>query len=428
MTGRDVVATAEAVLALMEADEFGDVVDMVAPSLRELVSAESLRDSWRELSATHGSAVQIGTPSIEPAGADHTLVKIGVTCERGAYAVLMVIDGSGRLHGLQFAPPGAAEPMQPWEAPPYVDPAAFTEHEVTVGEPPWATPGTLSLPQPPRPGPAIVLIAGSGPSDRDVTMGRNKIFRDLAWGLASRGIAVLRFDKVTYVHRDTIDVRAFTAFDEFVRPGVAAVRLLREHPMVDGDRIFVLGHSQGGTMAPRIAAAEPSVAGLVLLAGATEPMHRSVLRQVRYLATVHTPSADPEADPSVQTITRQVALIDDPDLSPSTPDHLLPLGVPAPYWLDLRGYDPVAVAAQLDLPMLIMQGGRDYQVTVTDDLAGWQNGLADPDNVTIRVYPADDHLFFPGSGPSTPASYEPAQHVDEAVVTDIVRWVDGTTR
>ncbi|MDZ5087954.1 MULTISPECIES: alpha/beta hydrolase family protein [Mycobacteriaceae] len=198
--------------------------------------------------------------------------------------------------------------------------------------------------------------------------------------------------------------------------------------MVDGDRIFVLGHSQGGTMAPRIAAAEPSVAGLVLLAGATEPMHRSVLRQVRYLATVHTPSADPEADPSVQTITRQVALIDDPDLSPSTPDHLLPLGVPAQYWLDLRGYDPVAVAAQLDLPMLIMQGGRDYQVTVTDDLAGWQNGLADRDNVTIRVYPADDHLFFPGSGPSTPASYEPAQHVDEAVVTDIVRWVDGTTR
>ncbi|GFM16369.1 uncharacterized protein PO1_contig-006-12 [Mycobacterium sp. PO1] len=181
-------------------------------------------------------------------------------------------------------------------------------------------------------------------------------------------------------------------------------------------------------MAPRIAAAEPSVAGLVLLAGATEPMHRSVLRQVRYLATVHTPSADPEADPSVQTITRQVALIDDPDLSPSTPDHLLPLGVPAQYWLDLRGYDPVAVAAQLDLPMLIMQGGRDYQVTVTDDLAGWQNGLADRDNVTIRVYPADDHLFFPGSGPSTPASYEPAQHVDEAVVTDIVRWVDGTTR
>ena len=163
-------------------------------------------------------------------------------------------------------------------------------------------------------------------------------------------------------------------------------------------------------------------------AGATEPMHRSLLRQVRYLATVHKPAADPEADPTVQTITRQVALIDDPDLSPSTPDHLLPLGVPAQYWLDLRGYDPVAAAAQLDLPMLIMQGGRDYQVTVTEDLLGWQSALADRDDVTIRVYPADDHLFFSGSGPSTPAGYEPAQHVDEAVVSDIARWISGTTR
>ena len=427
MTERDVVATAEAVMALMAADGFADVVDMVPSSLRELVSAESLRDSWQELTATHGSVVQIGTPSTEPAGADHTLVRIGVTCERGACAVLMVVDAARRLHGLQFAPPEAAEPSQPWEAPPYVDSAAFTEHEVTVGETPWATPGTLSLPQSSSPGPAVVLLPGSGPSDRDVTMGRNKIFRDLAWGLASHGIAVLRFDKVTYVHRDTLDRRTFTAFDEYVRPAVAAVHLLREHPLVDGDRIFVLGHSQGGMMAPRVAAAEQSVAGLVVLAGATEPMHRSLLRQVRYLATVHKPAADPEADPTVQTITRQVALIDDPDLSPSSPDHLLPLGVPAQYWLDLRGYDPVAAAAQLDLPMLIMQGGRDYQVTVTEDLLGWQSALADRDDVTIRVYPADDHLFFSGSGPSTPAGYEPAQHVDEAVVSDIARWISGTT-
>lgn len=427
MTEQDAVATAEAVLALMKADEFDEVVDMVAPSLRELVSAESLRGSWHELAATHGPVVGVGTPLTEPAGADHTLVKIGATCEHGAYAVLMVIDRSGRLQGLQFAPPGAAEPTQPWEAPPYVGSAAFTEHEVTVGETPWATPGTLSLPQSPRPVPAVVLLAGSGPSDRDVTMGRNKIFRDLAWGLASHGIAVLRTDKVTYVHRDTLDARTFTAFDEYVRPAVAAVHLLREHPRVDGNQIFVLGHSQGGMMAPRVAAAEPSVAGLVVLAGATEPMHRSLLRQVRYLAAAQAPSADPDADPAVQTITRQVALIDDPDLSPSTPDHALPLGVPAQYWLDLRSYDPVAVAAQLHLPMLIVQGGRDYQVTVTDDLVGWQNGLADRDDVTICVYPADDHLFFPGSGPSTPAGYEPAQHVDEKVVTDIADWVSGRT-
>ncbi|WP_207755864.1 hypothetical protein [Nonomuraea cypriaca] len=73
--------------------------------------------------------------------------------------------------------------------------------------------------------------------------------------------------------------------------------------------------------------------------------------------------------------------------------------------------------------MLILQGGRDYQVTVADDLAGRRTGLAHRPDVTIRVYDADDHLFFPGSGPSTPADYEAPQHVDAAGVADIADWL-----
>ena len=76
-------------------------------------------------------------------------------------------------------------------------------------------------------------------------------------------------------------------------------------------------------------------------------------------------------------------------------------------------------------PMLSVQGGRDDQVTVDDDLALWRAALDGRDDVSIRVHDADDHLFFPGSGRSTPASYEPAQHVDESVVTEIAHWVDS---
>jgi len=122
-------------------------------------------------------------------------------------------------------------------------------------------------------------------------------------------------------------------------------------------------------------------------------------------------------------LSAQARLVDSPGLSPSTPAEKLPFGVPAPYWLDLRGYHPVAVAAGLGKPMLILQGGRDYQATVSEDLARWEAGLADRPEVTIRVYPADNHLFFRGSGPSAPAEYEPAQHVDPRVVADIASWL-----
>ncbi|MBJ7340500.1 alpha/beta hydrolase [Mycolicibacterium sp.] len=419
----DAIATARMVMQLVEAGRFTDVHELFAPAVREMVSADAVRDSWQVLIATQGPITVVGAPVRESAGPSSTIVKFPVTSASGGFAVLVEIDQGGGLHGLQFAPPEAAEPVQPWQLPSYADPATFTEHDVTIDCAPLATPGTLSLPDSPQPAPAVVLLAGSGPADQDATLGRNKILRDLAWGLASRGIAVLRFDKVTYTYRGKLDVTTFTVVDEYVRPAIAAVRLLREHPLVDPARVFVLGHSQGGTMAPRIGAAEPSVAGLIVLAGATQPLHHTLVRQYRYLATLRGPGADPDADPAIQTVTRQCALVDSPDLSPSTPQHLLPLGVPAPYWLDLRSYDPVAVAAELDTPMLIMQGGRDYQVTVADDLIGWQTGLADHRDVTIRIYPADNHLFFTGSGPSTPDEYGPAQHVDDAVVIDIAQWV-----
>jgi fermentation-respiration switch protein FrsA (DUF1100 family) len=176
----------------------------------------------------------------------------------------------------------------------------------------------------------------------------------------------------------------------------------------------------GGKVAPRIAAAEPSVAGMVIMAGDTQPMHHAAIRVVRYLASV-VPHAIGET--AVELFTRQAAMVDSPELSPATPAADLPFGFPASYWLDLRDYDPVSTAAALDKPMLILQGGRDYQVTVEDDLVGWQDGLAHRADVTIRVYAADNHLFFPGEGPSTPAEYEAPHHVDPAVVADIARWL-----
>ncbi len=97
--------------------------------------------------------------------------------------------------------------------------------------------------------------------------------------------------------------------------------------------------------------------------------------------------------------------------------------MPAPYWRDLRIYDPVAVATSLRKPMLILQGGRDYQATVAANLSRWQAGLNQKPKVTIRVYPPDSHFFFPGIGPSSPAELARAQHLDPEVIADIRDWL-----
>ena len=180
-------------------------------------------------------------------------------------------------------------------------------------------------------------------------------------------------------------------------------------------------------MAPRVAAAAaagPAVAGMIILAGGAEPLHWSAVRQFRYLGTV-SPGGPAAIQPALDAITAQAEAVDDPGLSAATPRETLPFGIPAPYWLDLRGYDPPAAAAALHTRMLIVQGGRDYQVTTGDDLSRWQAALAGRKDVTIRVYDADNHLFFPGSGPSSPAEYEPAQHMDPEVIADAAAWLRG---
>jgi dienelactone hydrolase len=232
-------------------------------------------------------------------------------------------------------------------------------------------------------------------------------------------VAVLRFDKVTFAHPDRLP-SDFTMADEYLPQALAAVQLLRQQPEVAPERIHLLGHSMGGKVAPRIAAADPSIAGLVLLAADTQPMHEAAVRVARYLAEL---APGPSAEEAVSALVQQATAVADPELTPDTPSSLLPLGLSAAYWLDLRAYDPVATAAQLVCPMLILQGGRDYQVTVADDLTGWQRALAHRPEVTIRIHEEANHLFFPGTGQPTPAEYAQPGHVDPAVVDEIATWL-----
>jgi dienelactone hydrolase len=412
------------VLDLVRAGQFAEIRELFTQGLRPMVTAAALRAAWEAALAERGPLASIGTSTSEPFAGDTIVVRIPLTFERGALTLAVYLTEAGQLTGLQLEPPGDTGPAAPWQPPGYADPARFDEHDVTLGSGPLAVPGTLSLPHEPGPLPAVVLLGGSGPTDRDGAIFRSRPLKDLAWGLASRGVAVLRFDKVAYAHPDEVrSNRAFTVADEYLPDALAAIGLLQAHPAIDATRVFLAGHSLGGTIAPRVAAAEPcSVAGLIIVAGGAEPLQWAAVRQVRYIASLD-PATAAGAQPGIETMTAQARKVDDPGLSPETPDHELPFGVPAPYWLDLRGYDPVAVAASLGKPMLILQGGRDYQVTVADDLSRWQAGLGRQPGVTVRVYPSDNHFFFPGAGPSSPAELAAAQHVDPDVIADIQEWL-----
>jgi len=415
MTSTDPAAAAADVLAMLRAGQFDELAKLFAPGLAAVTSADALRLAWTVEIAKIGGISAVAAAVTERLDDELVRVRVPVTGAQGGLEVRMSVDAAGLLHGFRLAPPADSA----WTPPRYASPRKFTEREVTLGAGPHAVPGTLTMPKGRGPRAAIVLVS-SGPMDRDATTGPNKPFQDLAWGLASRGIAVVRFDKVNFVHTELNGQDGFTMVEEYLPSAIAAVRLLRDEPGIDPARVYVAGHSGGGKAAPRIAAAEPSIAGVVILAGDTVPMPRAALRVYEYLAGL-----DPDQDVSalLAAATRAAAAAQSPDLSPATPAADLLFGLPASYWLDLREYDQVATAAALGKPILILQGGRDYQVTAADDLPAWRAGLAEHPDVTIHVHDADNHMFYPGSGPSTPADYEEPNHVDAAVIADIAHWL-----
>lgn len=399
-------AIGRAVVADLAARRFDAVVARFDATMTNALPVAKLGATWDGLVGMGGAFQTIESVAVQPSG-KVTRVILTSAFAKARFDVEVVLDTERKVTGLFIRPAAAA-----WTPPPYAT-RPVRESEVKVA----GLPGTLTLPATgDGPFPAVVLVHGSGPHDRDETVYGTKVFADLARGLAARGIATLRYDKRTKVEPQAFPLSArYTVMEEVVNDARAAVKLLHQTPKIDRLRIYALGHSLGGYLAPRImqpSSGEPRLAGLVLLAGSTRPLDVLVREQIPIAAP-----GDARAAAAVEAFAKQV---NDPALKPSDVVDMLGSKIPGSYFLDLRGYDPSKTAQAVAIPMLALQGGRDYQVRMAD-LDGWKRAGA-----TTKVYPALNHLFVAGSGPSTPAEYlAPGQHVAAEVIADIAAFVAG---
>jgi len=397
---------------LMESN-YSAVYSFFNSSITSQITAEEFADIWEEqVIPSHGTITKIVRTRVTN---ESGFGVVYVTCNFSKIDVLDVkisFNSEKKVNSLLVVP---IQEESQYSPPSYVNLSLFIEKDVNIESGQWILPATLTIPNGTGPFPAVVLVHGSGPNDRDETYGPNKPFKDIAWGLASVGIVVLRYEKRTKQYpQESAAIQNFTVQDETIDDALAAVELLNNSSIVNHSKIFVLGHSLGGMLAPRIAIQDSQIAGLIILAGPTRHLEDLLLEQIRYLANL-SGTNQTEQITAIEALVQKVKNLD-------INESEVVLGAPKSYWVDLATYDPVVTAKSLDIPMLILQGERDYQVTMTD-FSRWNETFSGNPYVTLRTYPFLNHYFMAGTGDPNNAEYLIEGHVSAEVISDISIWI-----
>lgn len=288
--------------------------------------------------------------------------------------------------------------------------------------------GMLTLPEGEGPFPAAVLVHGSGSSNMDEKVGKLTPFKDLALGLAQRGVATVRYDKRSYTHglKMVLDKKhPVTVWEETIEDALLAARLLRSDPRIDPDRVFLMGHSMGAMLAPRIDCEGGDFRGLILLAGSPRRLEEIMLEQMAEAMAGMTGFTQKIAGKQRETFATLFAGLY--DLSDGEAKRKKVGGGTTLYYFKEMGQPTVAQwLEKTSKPMLVMQGEKDFQAKAAVDFAMYKELLSDRENVIFRLYPGLNHTFVSARFDSiadAKKEFTPERHIGPEVLDDIARWL-----
>jgi dienelactone hydrolase len=365
-----------------------------------------------------GRLLSVGTFTFLTMNGPVEIYQADLVAEAGLFHVLVPFF-EGRMAGFQVVP---------WTEPAIVMPDGFTEAPVIIdaGEG-YPLEGRLVTPDNGSAVPAVLMVQGSGVSDYDEIVGANRIFGQIARGLAERGIASLRFTKRTYLYPEIAAEKDFTVEDEYVNDVLAAARLLNEQPNVSS--VFILGHSQGGMLTPMFLDAGADADGMILLASTPRSLTDILDDQQAMAVEYHTAAGNTE---NLKIMLESMATwkLEREALEKATPEEALEMGpvysMNAYYLYDLLRYDHLGSIKAQRKPTLILQGTKDFQVKAEKNYTVYESELASEDYVQMRLYEGLNHIFIPSAAANLIESVEeyniPAQ-IPGQVFDDITEWI-----
>ncbi len=398
---------------LFEADKFEEAQNYFSDVEKTKVTPENLKQFWGSVKSRLGKVKSLDATGSRLQG-DYYVITVTGEFQFEKQNFILLFDKSEKIVGLQLPPPAAT-----YRSAGYADSTLYTEKATYIQWQGRQLAAVITTPKDGNSFPLVVLVHGSGPNDMDETIGPNKPFKDIAAGLAVNGIASIRYVKRTVVYAKEFD-KAFTVKEEVLDDALQAVALAKTVVGVDTKNIYLLGHSLGGMLAPRIATLAPDLKGIILAAAPARKLTDLIIDQNKYMVEI-----SKDTTVAMQKILNSaIAEIEKTRITKIgkiKPDSLL-LGLPAAYWADLNSYDQVATAAKLKQRILVIQGGYDFQVTETDYNL-WKAGLSENTNAMFLFYPEYNHLFSQQERKGNSAQYQRPGNVEQRLIEDLAGWI-----
>lgn len=418
---------AEQMLSALQTGDEEAALQMMTVNMQRALKGK-IKLIWGQLENAYGKFEE-AVSSTETEVDGYTAVETLLKFQNGWLTQRISIDQDNKVAGLFINPASA-----PADAREDGLPGGLVERDITVtADPRYPLPGTLTLPENEIKA-GFVLVHGSGPNDRDETISANKPFRDLAWGLAKEGFAVLRYDKRTYAHgaamQDSGDLVKLTVDEETAFDAAAAVKELLKQPEMAGKKVFIIGHSMGGMLASYIGSLAQETSGYALLSGTPRKFWELSLEQnLKALSDMPKEEADPYRPMLEAEKQKAENLLSLSDKEALKPENAV-LGMSAWYLRHWERIDAIKLHIEDKKPVLVLQGGKDRQVTMTD-FELWKAGLSKHPDAVFISYPDLNHIFGRYEGAEVPikqliqVEYAQRTPVSEQVIKDIAAWAEA---
>ena len=413
----NLINRADSFFDTMDKGNFEEAHGFFDESVKGQISSDELKLFWLRLGNSLGTYESVDGAKNSVKG-DYFEVTLTCGFSKGSQTFTFVFNKSEKLLGF-FVTPVATEAE--YAAPAYADTTLYSEKEISVKFEEGQMAGIFTSPKNLTSFPVVIMVHGSGPSDMDETVGPNKPFKDLAAGLAAKGIGSIRYVKRSMVYPRSFN-KAFTVKEETIDDALSVITLASTLPGVNKSQIYLLGHSLGGMLAPRIATLAPSLNGIILAAAPARKLSDLIAEQNTFIYKASgdtTAAGKQQFIESSNEIDRSRLL----KLGDIAPDSII-LGAPASYWIDLNNYDQLATSKRIKNRILILQGAHDFQVSV-QDFNIWRTTLAANKNASFKLYPDLNHLLSSQKEKGTGAQYRTPANVSQVLINDISLWIKG---